>query len=247
MKDVPLGASGSRLLRGDLDLFEVIEQRLANFCGNESALLFPSGYQANVGLLSALLSEKDIVFSDRLNHASIIDGIRLSRARKIVFPHNDLNALERGLEAAENQGGLRVIVTESLFSMEGDFSPLRALALLARKQGACLVVDESHATGLYGDFEKNRGGGRVQMLGLGAEVLATVHTGGKALGVGGAWVCGSRLLRDYLINFSRGLSTRRRWFRGTRFSWIPPSNIGGKWEPSELGRRSSARDCFINY
>jgi 8-amino-7-oxononanoate synthase len=201
-KTIPLGATGSRLLRGNLALHESVERDLAEFCGADATLLFPSGYQANIGLLSAILTESDHVFSDESNHASIIDGIRLGRARKHVFRHNDTNALQQQLKAVKDNGS-KFIVTESLFSMSGDQAPLEQLAMIAHEYGAFLIVDESHATGVYGDFSSNRGGGLVQQLKLRECVFATIHTGGKALGVGGAWIAGSSLLRDYLINFSR--------------------------------------------
>ena len=186
IRDLPTGATGSRLLRGNLKLHEEVERKLARFCGSESALLFPSGYQANIGLLSALLCEGDNVFSDESNHASIIDGIRLGRAQKHVFKHNDLISLKKMLESTKG-GGTKFIVTESLFSMDGDFAPLKDMAALAHEYGAGLIVDESHATGVYGDFSRNFGGGLVQEQGLRHRVLATIHTGGKrwALGVRG--------------------------------------------------------------
>jgi len=210
-----LGASGSRLLRGHLGIFEELEEKLADFCGQEASLLFSSGYQANLGLLSGLLKAEDTVFSDQLNHASIIDGIRLSGARKKIYRHRNMGELRKLLEEEENQSKqrgslgfegrspLRVIVTESVFSMDGDIAPLRELADLAEEFSAHLIVDEAHATGLWGDFETNRGGGWVQALGLSEKVFATVHPAGKAMGVGGAWVCGSSQLKEYLVNFSR--------------------------------------------
>jgi 8-amino-7-oxononanoate synthase len=155
-----------------------------------------------VALLSSLLRAGDVVFSDALNHASIIDGLRLGRAERRIYPHADPAGLRRLLEAAARTDGaapLRVIVTESLFSMDGDAAPLAALADLAEEFSALLIVDEAHATGLFGAS----GGGLAQACGLGGRVFATVHTGGKALGVGGAWVAGDQRLKDYLVNFSR--------------------------------------------
>ena len=212
---IPLGSAGSRLLRGELEVFEESEKILADFCGRETAVIYASGYQANVGLLSSLLRAGDCVFSDEANHASIIDGIRLSGAHRSVYPHCDLKALRRLLEQSretriQDQGGpqyradsLRVIVTESLFSMDGDIAPLVELTQLAREFSALLVVDEAHATGLWGDFESKKGGGLVQSLGLSDQVFATIHPAGKAMGLGGAWVCGDLLLKEYLVNFSR--------------------------------------------
>ena len=194
----PSGAAGSRLLRGHLELHEEVEAELAEFSGAETALLFPSGYQANLALLTALLRKGDILYSDASNHASLIDAARLSRAERRIFPHGDLAVLEKLLESDARAGGMRLIAVESLYSMDGDLADLPALAELATRHHAGLVVDEAHATGLWG-----RGGGRVDALGLRSKVLATVHTGGKALGTGGAWIAGSAGLKDYLVNFSR--------------------------------------------
>ncbi len=204
VRGLPLGSTGSRLLRGETAIHEEAEAALARFTGSEAAVLFPSGYQANLALLSALLREGDMVLSDELNHASLIDGVRLSRAKKLVYPHADTAELRRllGERGAGGPGrGMTVIVTESLFSMDGDTAPLADLAAVAREFSALLVVDEAHATGLFG--EGAGGGGLVQAAGLAEAVFATIHTGGKALGAGGAWVAGGARLKDYLVNFSR--------------------------------------------
>jgi 8-amino-7-oxononanoate synthase len=201
LRDADVGSSGSRLLRGQSLLFEKVEQNLAEMSGTEAALIFPSGYQANLALLSGLLSSEDYVFSDQLNHASLIDGMRLSRAHRVVYPHRDWVALRRALTEVASQPGLKVIVTESLFGMDGDQAPLASLVDLADEFEALLVVDEAHATGIWGS--EGRGGGLVQSHGLSSRVFATVHTGGKALGVGGAWIGLSAELKNYLINFSR--------------------------------------------
>ena len=193
------GAGGSRLLRGHQVVFDEIEERLAEFCGAQAALLFSSGYAANVGLLQALLGKDDLVISDESNHASLIDGIRLSGAARRIVPHGDPGAVEQALSGSRS--GNAFIVTESVFSMEGDLAPLPELAEIAEAKGALLIVDEAHATGLYG----GRGSGRVEALGLRERVLATVHTGGKALGSAGAWVAGPALLRDALVNRARTL------------------------------------------
>lgn len=193
----PLGAAGSRLVRGELELFERVESRLAEFSARESALLFPSGYQANVSLLSSLGREGDFFYSDELNHASLIDGMRLSRAERRVYPHGDLGVLALMLEADRTAPGMKFIVTESLFSMDGDAASLRELVDLASVHGAALIVDEAHATALWGS-------GLVERAGLSERVLATIHTGGKALGCAGAWVAGSATLKKYLVNFARG-------------------------------------------
>ena len=195
--DLPAGAGGSRLLRGHHRVFEHLESRLAAFSGSEAALLFGSGYAANIGLLQAIVSEGDVIISDERNHASLIDGIRLTKAHAIVYPHQDLNAVQAALQAPRKRRA--IVVTESVFSMDGDLAPLAEMATLADRYDALLVVDEAHATGLYG----SRGSGRVEELGLRDHVTATMHTGGKSLGSGGAWVAGSSVLRDVLVNKSR--------------------------------------------
>jgi 8-amino-7-oxononanoate synthase len=195
-----VGSTGSRLLSGNSRQWEDIESEFACFAGTETALYFGSGYAANVGLLSSLLKPGDTVFSDALNHASLIDGIRLSGAEKIIYPHCDLEFLERVLhDKHADRSSARVIVTESVFSMEGDIAPINALLELARKYGAELVVDEAHATGVCGP----QGRGIVADLGVEREMLAIVHTCGKALASAGAFVCGRSALKDYLINRAR--------------------------------------------
>jgi 8-amino-7-oxononanoate synthase len=195
---IPAGAGGSRLLRGHHEIFDQLEARLASFSGTEAALLFGSGYAANTGLLQAIVSPADLVVSDELNHASLIDGIRLTKAKVAIYPHQDVSAIEAALRQSP-QTGRTVVVTESVFSMDGDLSPLNEIVGVAERYGALVVVDESHATGLYGA----RGSGRVEELGLRDRVLATMHTGGKALGSGGAWIAGSHALCNVLINRAR--------------------------------------------
>jgi 8-amino-7-oxononanoate synthase len=194
-----VGGTASRLLSGHDAAWEALERQFAAFVGAEAALYFTSGYAANLGLLTALLGPDDIVFSDAANHASLIDGLRLAGVRKVVYPHGDMAALEHLLAAHAAEPGTRVIVTESIFSMDGDAAPFDALARLAERWGAALVVDEAHALGVLGP------GGR----GLLAEsparacTIAAVYTCGKALGSAGAFVCGSRLLIEFLINRAR--------------------------------------------
>jgi 8-amino-7-oxononanoate synthase len=197
MADLPAGSGGSRLLRGHHAVFERLEARLAAFSGSEAALLFGSGYAANIGLLQSIVSEGDLIVSDERNHASLIDGIRLTKAQTVIYPHQDLQSVERALERPRT--GRAIVLTESVFSMDGDLSPLADLSTIAERHGAVVIVDEAHATGLYGP----RGSGRVEELRLRDRVLATVHTGGKALGSGGAWVACSRVLRDVMVNRAR--------------------------------------------
>jgi 8-amino-7-oxononanoate synthase len=194
---LPAGSGGSRLLRGHHEVFEKVEARLAAFSGTEAALLFGTGYAANIGLLQAIVAPDDLIVSDERNHASLIDGARLTKARTVIYPHQDLDALEAALQAPRQARA--IVMTESVFSMDGDLTPLGEVAGLAERFGAVLIVDEAHATGLYG----TRGSGRVEELGLRHRVLATVHTGGKALGSGGAWIAGSRVLCDVLVNRAR--------------------------------------------
>lgn len=192
----------SRLLRGHHPIWEEVESLLAGWHGAEAALMMTSGYCANEGLLSTLIEPGDWVASDERNHASIIDGLRLSRPRKFLFKHNDLNHLEHGLKAEtanQSDGRGRFIVTESLFSMDGDMAPLSEIVKLAERYGAHVIVDEAHTTGCFG----LQGSGCVDAYELRNRVLATVHTGGKALGLVGAYICCSQLLKEYLINRCR--------------------------------------------
>jgi 8-amino-7-oxononanoate synthase len=192
------GSTGSRLLRGDRDDFTRIERRFAAWKGSQASLYFTSGYAANLGVLSTFLEEDDVVFSDELNHASLIDGMRLGRARKVIFPHCDVAAL-RPLLRAEPVEGQRFLVTESLFSMDGDFAPLEEYAELCRETDTRLIVDEAHAVGLFGE----RGSGLIEQTGIDADVFLSVNTAGKALGVGGAFVAGPRWAIDLLVQRAR--------------------------------------------
>lgn len=202
--DLRHGSGGSRLLAGNYALVEATERQLASFHGAEAGLIFNSGYDANLGLLSSIPQRGDTILYDYLSHASIRDGMRLSFARSFSFGHNDLADLEKKLQAAVPVGqpataGNIFVVTESVFSMDGDQAPLQEMAALCAVYGAQLVVDEAHATGVIG----KKGEGLVQDLGLEKKCFARVHTFGKAVGCHGAIILGSQLLRDYLINFSR--------------------------------------------
>ncbi len=194
-----IASTGSRLLSGHAETWTVLEHDFAHWVGTQAALFFTSGYAANVGLLSAILCPEDVVFSDSANHASLIDGMRLAKCRRVIFPHLDLTVLEDELRRNASASGARLIVVESIFSMEGDRASLADLAALAERHGAELIVDEAHAIGVRGP----RGSGCVAEAGLSARVLATVHTCGKALASAGAFVCGSENLRRLLINRAR--------------------------------------------
>ena len=192
------GSGASRLISGNMTLHEELENQLAEFKDTEAALVFNSGFQANTGILSTLAGEGDAILSDELNHASIIDGCRLSRAKTIVYVHCDLGQLEEALKQA---GSCRrkLIVTETIFSMDGDEAPLTGIVELAEKYDAAVMVDEAHATGIFGPG----GAGVVSKLGLVDRVLVQMGTLGKALGGFGAYVAGSQALRDLLINRCR--------------------------------------------
>ncbi len=192
------GAGASRLISGSMEIHHELEDRLARLKHTQAALVFPTGYQANVGTLSALMEPGDTILSDALNHASIIDGCRLSRASTLVFRHNDVDHAAE-LLASCSGAGQRLIVTDSVFSMDGDIAPLAELSRLARRHDAWLMVDEAHATGVFGPH----GGGVVEELGLSAAIEIQMGTLGKALGGFGAYVAGSRQLIDWLVNRAR--------------------------------------------
>lgn len=194
-----LASTGSRLLSGHAREWEALETRFAGFAGVEAALFFGSGYAANVGVLSSIAGRSDEIFSDALNHASLIDGIRLSRAQKFIYRHCDLNSLEDGLRAQSGSAGRKFIVTESVFSMDGDFAPLARICALAERYGASVIVDEAHAVGVFGP----QGRGRVAEHRLSENVFACIYPCGKALASAGAFVCGSAALKEFLINRAR--------------------------------------------
>lgn len=202
------GATGSRILSGNSRLACELEQELAKFYRAESALLFNSGYDANLSLVSALATRGDTVLFDELVHASIRDGARLSFARSFHFSHNDAEDLERRLmrarearTASAGSGGKLLVFVDSIYSMDGDAAPLEALLAVCERYDAALIVDEAHAGGIYGA----NGRGKVAELGLEDRVFARLHTFGKALGCHGAVVTGSTALCQYLINFARPL------------------------------------------
>ncbi len=192
------GAGASRLVAGHLRLHREVEEKLAAFKGTEAAVIFSTGYMANLGAITALVGPGDTVFCDRLNHASIYDGIRLSGARLARFPHRDLNALEKLLQGAPPRGR-RLIITDSVFSVDGDLAPLKELVSLKERYGAVLMVDEAHATGVLGPG----GAGLAEALGLTARVEVHMGTFSKALGALGGYVAGDRRLIDFLHNRAR--------------------------------------------
>jgi 8-amino-7-oxononanoate synthase len=192
-------SSASRLLSGDLKIFGELEERVAEFKGKESALVFNTGYQANVGIISAFCGRGDAVFCDRLSHASIIDGARQSGAKLFRFGHNDLEHLKGLLEKEGGRFSNRLVVTESVFSMDGDKGALGGLVELRGRYGFVLLVDEAHATGVFG----SRGSGVVEEEGVSEQVDLVMGTFSKALGSFGAYVACSKSVRDYLVNVCR--------------------------------------------
>jgi 8-amino-7-oxononanoate synthase len=198
-KAAVIGGTGSRLLSGHAAVWDELEEEFAAFAESEAALYFGSGYAANIGLLTSLASKNDVIFSDALNHASIIDGIRLSGARKLIYSHRDLDALESSLKENQSKPGRKLIVTETVSSMDGDVVPLDAIVALAEKYGAGVIVDEAHATAVHGPD----GRGIAAQFQTDGRIFAAMHTCGKALASAGAFVCGTAVLREHLINHAR--------------------------------------------
>jgi len=211
------GSTGSRLLRGERTCFARVEHVFAAFKQTERSLYFSSGYLANLAVLTTFPEAGDVIFSDERNHASLIDGVRLSRAEKVVFPHNDATALEHLLQG-HSSGGQKFVVVESLFSMDGDEAPLTEYAQLCRKYNAALIVDEAHAVGIYGE----RGSGLIEAHGVAGDVFVSINTAGKALGVAGAFVAGSH-------NAIECLTQRGRPFV---YSTAPPPALAAALEAS---------------
>ncbi|MEK6599421.1 MAG: 8-amino-7-oxononanoate synthase [Deltaproteobacteria bacterium] len=195
------GSGASRLVSGNMELHAELEQRLAMFKGAEAALVFNSGYHANIGIISALVGRGDLIFSDKLNHASIIDGGILSRAKFIRYPHKDINALENLLKKHSSliTHHSALIITDGVFSMDGDIAPLKELSELADKYNCILMVDDAHATGVLGA----NGKGTLEHFGIENPNIIQMGTLGKAFGCFGAYVAGSKKLVDYLINKAR--------------------------------------------
>jgi glycine C-acetyltransferase len=198
-RDHGCASGGSRLINGNLDLHEALEAELAGFLGREAALAFATGYMANVGVIPALAGPGDLVLSDALAHASIVDGCRLSRAEVQVVPHGDLDALEAALRANAAPRRRCLVAVDGVYSMDGDTAPLGELVPLVRRWGATLLLDDAHGTGTLGEG----GRGTPELFGVADGIDVWTGTLGKALGSFGAFVAGSRALRDLLVNVAR--------------------------------------------
>jgi 8-amino-7-oxononanoate synthase len=198
-RELGCAAGGSRLITGNLAIHEALEAELADFLGRDTALVFNTGYMANLGVIPALADAGDLIVSDALNHASIVDGCRLSRADVRVFPHGDVDALDALL--AEVRGRYRrvLLVVDGVYSMDGDLAPLPALCALARREGALLLLDDAHGTGTLG----KAGRGSAELLGVEDEVDVVLGTLGKSLGSFGAFLAGDTVLRELLVNVAR--------------------------------------------
>ena len=194
------GAGASRLVSGNLALNDQLEEKIAHLKGKESGLLFSTGYMANLGIISSIVGEGDAVFSDQLNHASIVDACRMSKADTTVYPHRDMEALEEVLRKSDHYKQ-KLLVTDGVFSMDGDIAPLPELVNLADRYGCMLMVDDAHATGVLGA----NGGGTGAHFGLEDKIDISMGTFGKALGGFGAFAAGTHTLRLFLINRARSL------------------------------------------
>ena len=238
--DRSIGSTGSRLISGNDQFTEELENEIAAFHYSESALIFNSGYDANVGLFSCIASRGDTIVLDELIHASIIDGARLSNAHRYTFKHNDLQSLEDKLKIAK---GKIFIGAESIYSMDGDMAPLTEIIALAERYSAAVIVDEAHAIGIFG----SKGRGVVEQTGLCNKIFARVVTFGKALGCHGAAVLGRSSLRCYLINFARPFiyTTAASFYTHlsvqTAYKFLVASDISGIHNKIKLFKTQVAR------
>ena len=229
------GSASARLLTGTLPVYQELEELLSSLYDKESALLYNSGYHANVGISSALNQKGDVVFSDKLNHASIIDGMRLSDGKFFRFPHNDMHALEKLLERERKNFNNAFIITESVFSMDGDIEDLKKIVELKKKYNCIMIIDEAHAFGVFGE----KGLGVAEELGIVDDVDLLVGTFGKAIGSMGAFVTGSKTMIDFLINKSRSFIFSTA---------LPPINIAfSKWIiETQISKTAQKRKNMLN-
>ncbi len=211
------GSASARLLTGTLPVYKELEELLSNLYNKDATLLYNSGYHANVGISSAINQKGDVIFSDKLNHASIIDGMRLSDGKFFRFPHNNMEALEKLLERERKNYKNAFIITESVFSMDGDIEDLKRIIKLKKKYNCIMIIDEAHAFGVFGE----KGLGVAEELGIIDDVDLIVGTFGKSVGSMGAFVTGSKTMINFLINKSRSFIFSTA---------LPPINIAfTKW------------------
>lgn len=192
------GTCSSRSISGSIDLYQVLEEEIASYKGYERALAFSTGYMANMGVIATLADEGDVIFTDELNHSSLIDSMRLSRAKKVIYRHRDMEDLEKKIKRSQSKG-VRFVVSESVFSMDGDLAPIGDLMALKEKYGLQFILDDAHGTGVFG--EKGRGG--EELFGLSGRMDVQMATFGKAFGSFGAFALGDGVVIEYLINRAR--------------------------------------------
>lgn len=236
------GSGASRLISGNLKLHEKLEEKISSFKGTESSLLFNSGYTANLGVISSLCGRGDIIFSDKLNHASIVDGCLMSGAELKRYPHKDIDALEKFLKSTptpiHSGGKKRLIVTDGVFSMDGDIAPLREIIKLAKDYSALVMLDDAHATGVLG----KKGRGTAEHLGLDDGIDIVMGTFSKALGSFGGFIAGRRGIREFLINKARSFIYTTS---------LPPSVIASSIRAIEIAEEGNhLRDSLwrnVNY
>ncbi len=226
VKKYGTGACASRLISGNMHLHEKLEKRIAEFKNTESAIVFPTGYMANLGVISALMSGDDLVLCDKLNHASIIDGIKLSGAKLRVYPHKNLDRLDSILKKSKSLKK-KLIVSDGVFSMDGDIAPVRELIRIAKKYGAMLMIDDAHATGVLG----SHGRGSCEYHGYKEGVDINMGTLSKALGNLGGFIAGKRSLIEYIRNKARSFIYTTA---------LPPAILGGSVKAVDIAERGMA-------
>jgi 8-amino-7-oxononanoate synthase len=213
VKEYGTGTCSSRSVSGSIDLYKDLEQEIARYKGYKRGLIFPTGYMANIGIVSTIPAKDDVIFSDELNHSSLIDAMRLSYAKKVIFRHRDPDDLERKLKRYSSARGKLFVITESIFSMDGDVTPLKEIAELKKKYGFYTIVDDAHGTAIFG----NKGSGVEEFCGLKGKADIHMATFGKALGSIGAFVLSDPVVIEYLVN-------RARTFMYT--TALPPAALG---------------------
>lgn len=223
IEDYGLGTCSSRSVSGSIDLYNLLEDEIAEYKSYSKALIFSSGYLANIGIISTLTTEDDVIFSDELNHSSLIHSMRLSKAKKVIYRHRDMNDLEAKIRD-EKVRGERFIVTESIFSMDGDIAPLKDIYELKHRYMAHVIIDDAHGTGVFGD----KGTGMEEEFGLSGKMDVQMATFGKALGSFGAFALGDDTIIDFLIN-------RAKTFMYT--TALPPATIAGSLAALQLVKR----------